>query len=240
MKNKIVIDTVQVALFPIDYKVKSVNALAGKLVEAGLLDNTSSATVINSFLNVDAPGEITRIKGPIPKTEEMEIDFSQAKINLFWRNKKGVDSEVKLEKLNEYLGKYIKCLGDDSGVELKFWRVGYITTVYKEGSDALTVAKSLWNHKEGDVTGINYEITYDDTEKYRDVPEWNNVNFNKNVKISYNIKKSNPKVKAVLVQYDLNTRPEPKVNWGLEETQRFVKKANELSDGSDIYKEFFG
>ena len=234
MKNKIVIDTVQVALFPIYFRVGNVYALADRLVKEGLLEGGSNTTTINSFLNADAPGDITRIKGPIPKGNGMEIDFSQTKINLFWRNFNGADGNFDFAALENYLEKYIKCLDQN----LNFWRVGYITSIYKEEDRALEVAKTLWSSKKGVVTAISYEVTYDDTKSYK-VEEWKGVKFNKYVKISHGNKISNPKIKVVLIQHDLNTREDPKVNWKLETVQKFLKVAHGNSESDKIYNEFF-
>ncbi|MBI2018807.1 hypothetical protein HYS96_03845 [Candidatus Daviesbacteria bacterium] len=228
--SPVIIDTVQIALFPNEFKIQSASELQAELLSKGFIK--SDKLIINTFPE-NFPQDVVRIDAQLNKYD-VNIKIAPAKISLYWGNKAHDENfSINLEEVTKVLGEaydLIKDLKDKT-----FNRVGYITTIYKKISNPETLIRKVLDVKnKNEIRDGKLVLTYNWKPSNA---KWKNVRFNKHVTTGTGLAN---KDKAILIQYDLNTHQENKLQWQLANVQAFIKEASGISSRPNkVYSEFF-
>lgn len=247
--SEVILDTVQVALFPLNFTIESSPDLASGL--DGFLDQSPKQMRVDSFLDTGGPKDIVRIRSLVKDKPHIEVQLSPAKISLFWRNEtSAVDYQVQIEEVVEVVKGLVSKLEELGSDQINFGRVGYITTIFKpveEPADGLS--KLLTDNKDimiknQCISDLQLTVTYDfDKEMRPKVDE--SISYNKHIKLNQGRANKLDNKKVLIVEYDLNTRqadkqpPNVTVEWNVEKVEKFITEAAALSDKDHIYGQYF-
>jgi len=233
-KKDVVVDTIQIALFPNNFGIENPTSFGTKLLMNKVIKEDD--LVINSYLDEKAPANIVRLEAKIANKREIEVIVSQSKVDFFWRNfKSEVDYQIDVSEILKVVKEFCEVILKDH----TFTRVGFITTLYKEIDDPQELIKlNILNKNKfsSDLLDGQIKLTFD----YQSSDLDKTVNYNKHILITDGKKKNDLTKKVVGIQYDLNTRQDQKLEWSFKEVEVFIKNAQKTSDKDVIFKEFFG
>jgi hypothetical protein len=229
-----VLDQIQIALFPNNFKILSPSSLGADLIDKDFISGKN--LVINSFLTDTSPGEIVRIEALLKEDVDIQLKIAQTKVSFYFTNPSSSgDFKVEASKIEDLINRINKLFLKGQ----TFNRVGYITTTFKIVENPISFFKGKVNFvSDKDLKDVKAQLTF--TTDF-DTKEWSDIEFNKYLELGTGYLINDPDQKTVVLQYDLNVRQDQNPEWNIEDVVKFIKKANSRqSDPDSLFAEVFG